>query len=106
METLEQIKARIEAAVSGAKLEIIANDSPSAQRSLLLDREHALAVAEFLCADAELCLDYCSNMLHMFFAVPCEPYEVDPVSPDRIFMGFPAERPAKGWAAWNEPEEK
>ena len=33
MESLEQIKARIEAAVSGAKLEIIANDSPSAQRS-------------------------------------------------------------------------
>jgi citrate synthase len=23
-------------------------------------------------------LDYCSNLLHMFFAVPCEPYEVDP----------------------------
>jgi len=22
-------------------------------------------------------LDYCANMLHMFFAVPCEPYEVD-----------------------------
>jgi citrate synthase len=25
-------------------------------------------------------LDYCSNMLHMFFAVPCEPYQVDPVA--------------------------
>ena len=24
-------------------------------------------------------LDYCSNMLHMLFAVPCEPYEVDPL---------------------------
>src|SRR5918994_473917 len=24
-------------------------------------------------------LDYCSNLLHMFFAVPCEPYCVDPV---------------------------
>jgi citrate synthase len=24
-------------------------------------------------------LDYCSNMLHMFFAVPCEPYKLDPV---------------------------
>jgi citrate synthase len=25
-------------------------------------------------------LDYCANMLHMFFAVPCEPYVVDPVA--------------------------
>jgi citrate synthase len=24
-------------------------------------------------------LDYCSNMLHMFFAVPCEPYKLDPI---------------------------
>jgi NADH-quinone oxidoreductase subunit C len=62
METLEQIKARIEAAVPGARVEIIANDSPSAQRSLLVDRGQALAVAKFLCADAELRLDYCSNM--------------------------------------------
>ena len=62
METLEQIKARVEAAVPGARLEIIANDSPSAQLSLLIDHEHALAVAKFLHADAELRLDYCSNM--------------------------------------------
>lgn len=62
METLEQIKARIEAAVPGAKVEIIANDSPSAQCSLLVGAEQALAVAKFLYADAELRLDYCSNM--------------------------------------------
>lgn len=62
METLEQIKSRVEAAVPGAKLEIVANESPSAQRSLLVDREHALAVAKLLCADLELRLDYCSNM--------------------------------------------
>jgi NADH-quinone oxidoreductase subunit C len=61
MESLDQIKARIESAVSGAKLEIIANDSPSAQRSLLVDPAHALAVAKFLRDDAELTLDYCSN---------------------------------------------
>ena len=24
-------------------------------------------------------LRYCSNMLNMFFAVPCEPYAIDPV---------------------------
>jgi len=25
-------------------------------------------------------LDYCSNLLHMFYAVPCEPYHVDPLA--------------------------
>ncbi len=62
METLEQIKSRIEAALPGARLEIIANDSPSAQRSFLLDREHALAIAKFFRYDVELRLDYCSNV--------------------------------------------
>jgi NADH-quinone oxidoreductase subunit C len=61
METLEQIKSRIETSVPGAKMEFVANDAPSAQRSLLIDHEHALAVAKFLRDDAELSLDYCSN---------------------------------------------
>ena len=62
VETLEQIKARIEAVIPVAKLEIIANDSPSAQRSLLLDNENAVAVARFLREDPELRFDYLSNM--------------------------------------------
>ena len=62
METLEQIKARIEAAVAGARLEIIPNDSPAKQPSLLVDREHALAVARFLRDDPQLQLDYASNV--------------------------------------------
>jgi NADH-quinone oxidoreductase subunit C len=61
METIEQIKSRLEAAVPGVKLEILPNESPSAQRSLLVDREHSFAVAKFLRDDAELKLDYCSN---------------------------------------------
>lgn len=61
METLEQIKSRIETSVAGAKVEIVANDAPCAQRSLLVNREHGLAVAKFLHDDAELRLDYCSN---------------------------------------------
>ena len=61
VETLEQLKSRIEAAVAGAVIQIIANDAPSAQRSLLIDREHGEAVAQFLRDDAELRLDYCSN---------------------------------------------
>jgi NADH-quinone oxidoreductase subunit C len=61
METLEQIKSRLTYALPGARLEIIANESPSAQRSLLVDGEHGVAVAKFLRDDAELQLDYCSN---------------------------------------------
>jgi NADH-quinone oxidoreductase subunit C len=61
METLEQIKTRAEAAVPGARLDIIRNDAPSAQHSLLVDNEHAFAVARFLRDDAQLRLDYCSN---------------------------------------------
>jgi NADH-quinone oxidoreductase subunit C len=62
VETLDQIKARTEAVVLGAKLEIIPNDSPARQRSLLVDNEHAVAVAKFLRDDPELQLDYCSNV--------------------------------------------
>lgn len=62
METLEQIKARIEAAVPGAQLQILANDSPSAQTSLLVDSPHAVAVARFLRDDPTLALDYASNV--------------------------------------------
>lgn len=61
MEPLEQIKIRIEAAVPGATLGIVANDSPSAQHSLLLDNAHAVDIARFLRDDPQLRLDYCSN---------------------------------------------
>jgi citrate synthase len=33
-------------------------------------------------------LDYCSNMLHMFFAVPCEPYKLDPVAAEALDLLF------------------
>src|SRR5437773_527460 len=62
MELLEQIKSRIEAAVPGAKIEIVQNGSPSQQRSLLIDNDHAVEVARFLRVDPALCLDYCSNI--------------------------------------------
>ena len=61
VDTLEQIKDRIAAVLPGARLEFISNESPSAQRSLLVDHEHAVAIATFLRDDAELRLDYCSN---------------------------------------------
>ena len=33
-------------------------------------------------------LNYCANMLHMFFAVPCEDYEVDPVAAEALDLLF------------------
>jgi NADH-quinone oxidoreductase subunit C len=61
MESLEQIKARIEAAVPAAKIDIVPNPGPAQQSSLLIDDEHALAVARFLRIDPALRLDFCSN---------------------------------------------
>jgi NADH-quinone oxidoreductase subunit C len=61
LKTVEEIKAAIEAAVPGAGVTVIPNGSPSAQQSLLLDAEHAFAVAKFLRHDADLALDYLSN---------------------------------------------
>jgi len=62
MDSLEQIKTRIESAVSGAKIEISPNGSPSQQASLMIDNEHAVAIARFLRDDPELRLDFCSNV--------------------------------------------
>ncbi len=62
MESLEQIKTRVEAAIVGARLVIIPNGSPSSQHSLLVDNEHALAVAGFLREAPDLRFDYASNV--------------------------------------------
>src|SRR5256885_14706634 len=62
MESLDQIKSRIEAAVPGAKIEIVQNGSSSQQHSLLIDNEHAVAIARFLRVDPALWLDFCSNV--------------------------------------------
>ncbi|MCL4785247.1 MAG: NADH-quinone oxidoreductase subunit C [Verrucomicrobia bacterium] len=62
METLEQIKARLEAAIPGVRLEVVVNGAVATQSSLLVDRAHAVPVARFLRDDQELRLDYCSNV--------------------------------------------
>ena len=59
---LEAIKSEIEANVSGCRLEVVPNSSPSDQHSLLIDCERALAVARFLRDAAHLRFDYCSNV--------------------------------------------
>jgi NADH-quinone oxidoreductase subunit C len=61
MESLQEIKARAELAVPGAKIDIVPNPGPSKQSSLLLDNEHAAAIARFLRDDPTLGLDFCSN---------------------------------------------
>ncbi len=62
MESLEQIKARAEAAIPGAKIDIVPNPGPANQPSLLLGHEHAREVAKFLRDDPVLRLDFCSNV--------------------------------------------
>lgn len=57
---LETIKSEIEASVPGCRLELITNASPSGQHSLLVDADHAVAVATFLRDSAHF--DYCSNV--------------------------------------------
>jgi NADH-quinone oxidoreductase subunit C len=58
----DEIKAQIEAGVPGASVMVVQNGSPSAQHSLLLDHEHAEAIARFLRDHAEWRLDYCTLM--------------------------------------------
>jgi NADH-quinone oxidoreductase subunit C len=61
LETIEQLKARLETAVTGARLEVIPSGAVG-QSSLLVDNEHALAVAKVLRNDPAFRLDYASNV--------------------------------------------
>ena len=61
MESLDEIKARVGAAVPEAKIDIVPNPGPASQPSLLMDNKHAAAVARFLRDDPALRLDFCSN---------------------------------------------
>jgi len=49
-------------AVPGAKIDILPNECPAGERSLLVDAASVFAVAKFLRDDAQLYLDYCSNV--------------------------------------------
>ena len=62
MISIEQIRILLEAAAPGARLEILPNESPSGQLSILVDSAHALAVAGRLREEPELRLDYASNV--------------------------------------------
>src|ERR1700733_641703 len=58
--TLEAISSRLQAGIPGCQVEIVVNGSPSAQNSLLVDRQHGLEVARLL--RDNLHLDFCSNV--------------------------------------------
>jgi NADH-quinone oxidoreductase subunit C len=62
MLSLESIKSQIEQAIPGAKLEIVKNDSPSAQHSLLVNNASGVAVAKYLRDEPSLRFDYASNV--------------------------------------------
>src|SRR5690348_16075298 len=62
MDSLDQIKSRIEATGPGANTVIVQNGSPSQQHSLLINNQHAVEVARFLRVDPALCFDLCSNV--------------------------------------------
>jgi len=62
LKSVEEIKAAIEAAVPGARVELQLNPGPAAQHSLRLSPEHAVEVAKFLRDDPELAFDFLSNV--------------------------------------------
>jgi len=57
--TLEDVRARLQAEIPGCQVDLVVNGSPSAQNSLLIDRQHGLEAARLL---RGLELDYCSNV--------------------------------------------
>ncbi|MGA7342152.1 MAG: NADH-quinone oxidoreductase subunit C [Terracidiphilus sp.] len=59
---MEEIKAAIEAALPGARVEVVPNPSPSAQHSLRLRPDRAADVALFLRDSQDLAFDYLSNL--------------------------------------------
>ena len=62
MQSVEEIKAAIEAAVPGAGVEVVPNPAPAAQHSLRIAPERAIDIAQFLRDDPELALDFLSNV--------------------------------------------
>src|SRR5450631_481164 len=57
--TLNDVRVRLQAAIPGCQVDLVVNGSPSAQNSLLIDRQHGLEAARLL---RGLELDYCSNV--------------------------------------------
>jgi len=73
---LESLKSEIETNIPGCRLEIIPNPSPSAQHSLLVDPEHAVAISIFLRDSEPYRLDYCSNVTGIDWPPSAAPHNV------------------------------
>ena len=73
---LEPLKAELEEKIPGCVMEFITNPSPSAQHSLLINPEHALAVAMYLRDTPELRFDYLSNVTGIDWPAPETPGKV------------------------------
>jgi len=58
---INAILQAMQTAVPGAQITLLENPSPSAQHSLLLPAEHAIALARFLRDEPTLRFDFCSN---------------------------------------------
>jgi NADH-quinone oxidoreductase subunit C len=57
--TMEEIQSGLRSAVPGCEVEVVINGSPSGQNSLLIDRAHGVAAAQWL--RDTVGLDFCSN---------------------------------------------
>ncbi len=88
MESLEQIKERLQAALHGVKLEIVPNGSAANPASLRVDPAHALAAARFLRDDPALRLDYASNVTGVDWP---DTIKQDKVKVTREYQGKPLE---------------
>ncbi len=62
VETLGQIKARVESAVAGAQVTVVPNPAVPGQGGLLVDAAHAVEVARFLRDEPGLRFDHASNV--------------------------------------------
>jgi NADH-quinone oxidoreductase subunit C len=89
METLEQIRDRLLARFPGADVTLTTNPGSAAQHSLALGLTHAAAIAAFLRDDAELKLDYCSNVTGVDWP------EKEIIESTKVSVPDPAGGPAK-----------
>lgn len=89
METLEQIRDRLLARFPGSEVTLVTNPGAAAQHSLSLGLAHAAAMAAFLRDDAELKLDYCSNVTGVDWP------EKEIIESTKVSVPDPAGGPAK-----------
>ena len=83
--TLNEIRARLQAAIPGCQVDLVVNGSPSAHNSLLIDRQHGLEAARVL---RGLELDYCSNVTAVDWP---ERVQTDKIKTKQVFDGVEKE---------------